>query len=362
MGQEPFAPFFDTFEKERRPGLPVLKYDNYKPFMMRAFYPEYYKSDRQINRDIRWVNRNDSTFRAVLDSLGDSILALTEDLSGIKWSEPELEITLLKYFRRVGMYRPLVFPLRGIKMEDYSEAVPSGLHSLLNVIKFIAGRNLMQLEKSDHPMNHLSSHPLLQKTSYRFDILTLTLAIACAEQIIPSDSLELILPTEHWKRHNPGWELYKNHFRYGWMLLMEQPLVTYLAAESYNSPLVELTRTPRITTPKTDDNTRQEPIKLTAGGGQLGFSVSKTRSGMLEVADADSLGVAFHCGLRTGDKIKRVNGEYPRNARDLMGKILDKIDSDGVYMIVVRENEEIGILLLPLEEIYQEIFDPMNEY
>jgi hypothetical protein len=54
----------------------------------------------------------------------------------------------------------------------------------------------------------------------------------------------------------------------------------------------------------------------------------------------------------TGDKIRRVNGEYARNARDLMGKILSKIDTDGVYLIVLRDNEELGLLLLPQEQQY----------
>ena len=33
-----------------------------------------------------------------------------------------------------------------------------------------------------------------------------------------------------------------------------------------------------------------------------------------------------------------------------MGKIVDKLDTDGVYMIVLREEQEVGILLLPVAD------------
>ncbi len=52
-----------------------------------------------------------------------------------------------------------------------------------------------------------------------------------------------------------------------------------------------------------------------------------------------------------GDKITRVNGEYVRNARELMAKILNDLESYGVYLLVLREDEEIGVLLLPPSEL-----------
>jgi S1-C subfamily serine protease len=76
----------------------------------------------------------------------------------------------------------------------------------------------------------------------------------------------------------------------------------------------------------------------------------KTSSGLLEVVDVDSLKIAYSAGLMIGDRIRRVNGENVRNARSLMGKILDKIDTDGVYMEVLRDDQEIGLLLLPEPE------------
>jgi len=35
-----------------------------------------------------------------------------------------------------------------------------------------------------------------------------------------------------------------------------------------------------------------------------------------------------------------------------MGKILDKLDTEGIYMIIVREGRENGLLFIPYEEQY----------
>ncbi|MFH2036547.1 MAG: PDZ domain-containing protein [Candidatus Zixiibacteriota bacterium] len=350
----------DTIPEMRREGLPIINFKINNQFLMRNTYPEYYSNEQQISRDIRWVNRNDTATIALWEEFGDSILAVMEDFSGIEWIDQTLDFRLLKYYRRAMSYDPLAIPLEGLRMEDYTEAAPTGLHRLLNMIKAVAGRNLMQLNYPEHTFNFLKSHQLLEPTAYRFDIMTLALAIATAEFIIPADSLKIILDTDQWKRHNPGFELYKSHFRFNWIISIDSPLVVHIAEEPYNSSLVVLTRPPRIEAGTTDDNANHEPIKLSAGQGRLGFSVYKIPKGFLEVVDVDSTGIAYYSGLMVGDKIKRVNGEFPRNARDLMEKIIDKIDTDGVYLTVIREDLEIGLLMLPPEEIdtAEEYYDP----
>nr|MBN2278618.1 hypothetical protein [candidate division Zixibacteria bacterium] len=331
----------------RRPGLPTVTVRTDNKLLMWALYPEDYINEYNLQSDIRWVNRNDSEFVAEWDSIGITILAMIEDLSGIKWRESQFDINLTKYLRTAVMYDPPALPLQGIRMNHYTEAVPTGLHRLLNVIKLVAGRNLLQTELPGCPRQPVADHPLLDKSAYRFDIMVLTLSLACAEYIIPSDSLENILKTEHWQKHNPGWEIYKNHFRYSWMISFEEPLITFILREPYDSPLVGLTRPPRPPKKSENEITDREPIRLSAGSGRLGFSVARLPNGFMEIIDVDTLGLAYTNGLMIGDQIKRVNNEVVHNAHDLMEKILDKIDREGVYLIVIRNGEEVGLLMLP---------------
>jgi hypothetical protein len=338
--------------KIRRSGLPVVSFKTDNRLLMKALYPEHYANEYTVNKDIRWVGRNDSALTAMWDSLGYTVLVTLEDLSGIRWREHEIQISLMKYLRAASLYDPATLPLEGVKMEHYIEAAPTGLHQFLNLIKILAGRNIMQVELPGLARLPIYNHPLLDKTAYRFDVITLTLTLACAEIIMPSDSLTDILSSQAWQRHNPGWELFKNHFRYSWVLSIEQPLMAYLSREPHDSHLVGLTRPPRLKRTNPEDDQRSPAVRLSAGGGRLGFSVTKSPTGLLEVADIDTLGLAFANGLMPGDRIKRCNGEVVRNARELMGKILDKLDTEGVYLIITREGEELGLLLLPLSDKY----------
>ena len=333
--------------------VPEIKLESNNLFLMKAFYPLHYENEYEIRRDIRFVNRNDSTLQADWDSLGNIILGRTSLYSGIDWIDDRRTIHLMKYLPVVRLYDPPAIPLEGIKTIDYIEAAPHGLYQLLNLIQVIAGMNLLQLNSPFSSNYYLSDHPLLQESAYRFDIVALTLAMSVAQTIIPADSLAIILDSQSWKRHNPGWNVFENHFRYNWLLSSDSTLVSYLADEPYNSALVGLTTPPRPVKPKaTDTDDDDTGIKLSAGGGRLGFSVSRTPLGLLEVTDIDSTGLAFLSGLQIGDQIRRVNGQVARNARDLMGKIIDDINTEGVYLIVVSEDEEIGLLLLPAEEEY----------
>lgn len=352
MAQKEETTFLPYAPKPLRTDLPTIAFKTDSRLLMKAFYPEYYFNDYLVGRDIRWVERNDSAFMAVWDSLGYDILVKLEELSGIKWQERKIDINLMKYFRADVLYDPPCFPLEGIKMDDYIEVGATGLHQVLNLIKLLAGRNLMQNELPGNIYDPIMNHPLMEKSGFRFDVLTITLTMACAEQIIPADSLQKIIKSTGWRRHNPGWEVYQNHFRFSWGLSPEQPLLFYLSRESYDSPLVSLTRAPRP--PRQDDASKgtDNSIKMAAGGGKLGFSVAKTPSGLLQVVDIDTLGLAFSSGLMPGDQIKRVNGEIVRNARDLMSKILDKLHTEGIYMIVIRDGRENGLLFLPADDQY----------
>jgi hypothetical protein len=350
--QEEDNELYNPSPKIRREGLPavILKADN--AVLMKAFYPEYYTDERNVRRDIQYVINNDSTISAMWDSLGDTTLELLEDLSGIKWRERILVLHLMKYLRVEALYDPLAIPLGGIKRENYTEAAPTGIHQYLNVIKSLAGRMLLQAELDGYVSMPVAGHPLMDMSAYRFDVLALTLTLACAEMIFPADSLNLITGTEQWQEHNPGWQIYRNYFKNDWILSPSQTLTGYLSREQYDSPLIALTRPPTApNTPEEDKETNNPPVILPCKG-RLGFSVLKLRTGLLEVVDIDTLGLAYISGIRIGDRIKRVNGEIARSPRDLMGKILDKLDTQGVYVLLLRGNEELGVLLLPPDKDY----------
>lgn len=328
------------------PDVPVVIIETGNLNLMRSFYPLYYDNEQQISRDIRYVNRNDSALVAEWDSLSYLILTTMTSLSGIKWVEDEFKLNLFKYLPVNTIYNPAAMPLEGIKTSKYIEVAPDGLQRLLNIMVIMAGRNIEQIESPQSIHHYLAVFPLVQQSAYRFDVLALTLAISTAEHFMEPDSIDAVTSSASWKRHYPGWIVYKDYFRENWKLTAETPLVTYLANEPYNSPLVDLTRPPRITKPAQTQAAQNEPKKLGAGGGIFGFSVAKTPLGLLEIVDIDSTGLAYMSGLQVGDQIKRVNGEVVRTARDLMGKIIDNIDSEGIYMTIIRDDGEIGILLM----------------
>ena len=341
-----------------RSNLPRVNLTTDNFFLQRAFYPDLYKSEFDVKNDLRKISGGDSALMARWDSLGMRILGIIENLSGVKWVERGCDIHLLRYLPVEFMYDPLALPMEGIRRQSFIEAAPGGLYRFFNLIRILAGRNLMQLGQGQYAGSGVRRHPLLEQSQYRFDVMTLILAVAVAEQVIPPDSLGLILSSETFKARNPGLEIYRNHFRSSWKLSAQTPLLYYITRESAYSPLVELTKAPRVRQVKPRAQGDREQTRLSAGGGRLGFSVARTSRGYLEVIDIDTLGLAYANGLMVGDQIKRVNGEYPRNARELMAKILNKIDTDGVYMLVARGSGEIGVLMVPVQDMPKEGLAP----
>ncbi|MBN2225774.1 MAG: PDZ domain-containing protein [candidate division Zixibacteria bacterium] len=334
------------------PDPPVVLFETGNYYLLRSFYPDYYASDYRIKRDLRQIIRGDSSLYTQWDSIGVTALGLIEMFSGIRWEERILTVHPVKYLPVDGMAEPLVIPMEGIKRRDYTEAAPRGIYRQVNLIKQLAARNLLQYRHGGYRDVYFAGHPLMEGGIYRFDVMSLCIAVKCAELLFPADSLDAIYSSDSWKRHNPGWELFRRNFRDTWELTADSTLYYYVKREPYHSPLVALTVPPRVRRTSENEVPRQEQVRLGAGGGRLGFSVIRDEKGYLEVVDIDSTGLAYANGLMVGDKIRRVNGEYARNARELMGRILDKLDTEGVYLIAIRDNEEIGLLLLPLQEEY----------
>jgi len=340
----PVYPSYEDF-----PGLPgvTFQYDN--PLLIKALYPDDYRNEYKMQSDIRYTRRHDSLRIAMWDSLGAATMMTLEDLSGINWQEKSISINVLRYLRTDVLYDPPAVPFEGIKGDHYIEAVPTGIHQYLNMIKMLAGRLLLQGDLPGNERVSISGHPLLEKSAYRFEVMVLALTVACAEMIFPPDSLEKIYESNLWKRHNPGWEIFNDHFRYNWPLSSEMPLFAYILREPYDSPLVQLTRPPRLAEPQPDYTADDELVQLSASGGVLGISVNKLSTGLFEIVDIDTTGIAFRDGLMVGDQIRRVNGELARSTRDLMGKILDFLDQGEVYLQVNREGQLIGLYLWPEE-------------
>lgn len=316
-------------------------YDNY--YLMKAFYPEYQSGEYETSRDIWLVGQKSGQLVAAWDSLGDSILTALTRLSGIDWSEPVIKVHLMKYLPVAGLYEPLALPVEGIRNARSIIAAPSGSLQIFTMIQFMAGRNLLQTEFPTHFANWVSTHPLFEKGVYRFDLLALTLAVSCAERIIPKDTLDSLLNLEQWRRFNPGWEIYRTYFRDKWILSEDTTLLSYLAAEKHDSPLVQLTAPPKLPD-EAPERRRRSRLVATSGGGRLGMSVSRIAGGF-EIVAIDSTKLAYLGGLRKGDRILRVDGELSRNARDFFDKILNRLDSDGVYLLVQRQNESRGFIL-----------------
>ena len=161
-------------------------YDNF--YLMKAFYPEYQSGEYETSRDIWLVGQKSGPLVNAWDSLGDTILTTLARLSGIDWSEPVIKVHLMKYLPVAGLYEPLALPIDGIRNARSIIAAPSGWQEVFTFIQFLAGRNLLQTEFPSHFANWVSTHPLFEKGIYRFDLLALTLAVSCAERIIPKDT------------------------------------------------------------------------------------------------------------------------------------------------------------------------------
>ncbi len=326
----------------------TLEYDNVE--LMRALYPLYYDNEQKIQKDIRYVERNDTLFAPMWEIYGNDILKNIASFSGVEWTEAHIKILMVRYLPVPGLYEPLALPFEGIKAGDYIAAAPGGWERLLNLVVFLSGRNLKQVFNPANSRHALKSHPLLDPSAYRFDNMAVALGLAVARQFIPQDTLGLIIQRQTWKDFRPGWEVFRNHVQPAWNITADNPLAAILSRESENSPLVTLTRPPRMASAVKPSRSAVDQIRLSAGGGKLGLAVAKGASGFLEITDIDTTRLAWSSGLRVQDKIKRVNGEPVKNARELMGKIIDKLETEGVYMIILREGREQGLLLLPPSE------------
>ncbi len=326
--------------------LPLVKFETENYFLTKAFYPDYHADEHEVWQDIFDVEKRAVPLLELWKIWGDSILRDIEIYSGIPWKEPGLKIHLMKYLPVPGLYEPLAIPIVGIKQGIVIEAPPTGFHQLLELIQCLSGRNLLQLEYPGDTLAAINNHPLLDQGPYRFDIMAMLVALSTAQAIIPPDTLAQITASAAWKRHFPGWGVYKNSFRDKWTLSPTSPLLQYLQNEPYNSGLVALTAPPEDTSVvKTDSAKSSQPSSTSSVGGRLGFFADRQKNGTYKVSAIDSTKLAYACGLRLGDQIRTINGATAATFSAMVGNIIDQLNGDGAYLEISRGGEIKGILI-----------------
>jgi hypothetical protein len=289
----------------------------------------------------------DSAFVDFWKSKDDTILHMLSELSGIDWLEVQFDIHVVRFFPSIGSGRPLILPLGGIKSTTLTKAAPSGKDLTLNVIFQLARRMLAQVE---HPANAgahpVSYHPLMEPTPYRRDNLAMLLALSVSQNVLGYDTTMAAFNSAFWQAHLPGRQILESHFLKKWALTPQQTLVNWLLAETFNSELVKLTRTPRP--PKQPDESATDYSGGISPSGRLGFSISFNDLGQLVVDSVDSRRLAFACGLQIGDRIRAVDGVRVRTHRDLIEKILHGLDQGGALLEVLRGDASQSVLMQPL--------------
>lgn len=313
-----------------------------------SLYPDYYKT-ASATGDLRWVRQNDSTLKAFWELHGDSILTTLSELSGLKWVEPSFDMVLLRFYPSVGNADPLVIPLGGLRRGILTEACPEGNRQQLNIIYQLAQRMLTQTEKSSDPFYRaMAGHPLMQPGPFRRDNLAMLLALVTAQRVIGLDSTYDAFHSAFWKQRHIGREIFEKYLLNEWILSPDHPLSRWVVDEPYTSDLVTSTRPRRRQVAATDTHKRVYieglPIQ-----GQLGFSVKTNDANRLAVDRIDPTRLAYACGLREGDVIRKVEAVRPRNQKSLIEMILAGLDQGGATLEIARDETVQTVLIQPLD-------------
>ncbi len=342
--------------------VPRVTMNDRQTSLQAGLFPDFY-AQHSAAGDMRWVAAHDSALVVFWQSKGDTVLHILCELSGIEWTEAEFDLYLVRLYPSIGSGNPLIIPMGGILSGSLIRAIPTDHRLHLNVIYQLARRMLDQsLRPEDNVFYPMAGHPLMRPGPYRRDNLALVLALATCQNIIGYDSTMEAYRSLYWKQNFPGWEIFDRHFLNKWVVTPDHTLADLIAGEPFNSNLVTITRPPRLTSRRDAGRPRvfveDLPLK-----GRLGFSVKLNASNRLQVHKIDVYRLAYACGLREGDEIRRVNGLLVRSHKDLVEKILETFEESGATLQILREgNFESVILqdiLMPLyEEEYLEEYYP----
>ena len=313
---------------------------------------------------MKWVKKNDSTLAEFWTSQGDTILHVLTELSGFEWIESEFEIYLLRYFPTIGSDNPLILPIGGINNGSFTEAAPDFNKLRLLLIYQLAKRMLLQAENQDNPLVvPISNHPLMKKSAYRFDNLAMLLAVTTSYTIMGVDTTFDVTQSTFWKNKFPGRKIFEEYFEKSWIITPDKPLIDWIADEPVRSQLVRVTRTPQK---KVSETTKEKkkfiedlPLK-----GQFGFTVKLNASNQLAISKIDTYRLGYACGLRLDDVIRRIDGRIVRNHKQIVQRLLEKLEDGGSVMEIIRAKQAMEIIIQPLEIDYysdEYYFDDYNQ-
>lgn len=341
--------------------IPKIRLNDQAVTFQASLYPDYYKT-HSAQADMRWLRANDSALTYFWDQKGDSILLLLSEFSGLDWVEDDVDMYLLRHYPAVGGADPLVIPLGSLRRGILSEAAPTAARMHLNMIYQLAHRMLTQAERSNDPFyRSMANHPLMQAGPYRRDNLAMLLALVTSQAIMGLDSTYDAYQSAFWKQRTPGREIFESYLLSEWILNRERPLAAWVVEEPLNSRLVLLTRPPKRRRQRTALASREYieglPIK-----GRLGFSVRTNNSGRMVVDKIDVDRLAFACGLREGDVIRRIEDRPVRTLKALIEKIMAGLDEGGATMTIIRDDMTTTVLIQPLDLDWNEDFYMWDDF
>ncbi len=315
-----------------------------------SLFPKLYEN-RSVRSDMHWLSDHDSLITEFWQTKGDSLLHILRELSGIEWNETEFDIYLVRFYRTLGSSDPLIIPLGGMGDGSSFEAAPEGNRLLLNLIYQLARRMLAQaIQPEDSVMLGIAYHPLMQPGAFRQDNLAMLLALTAAHSVLGYDSTMDAWRSAFWRQHAPGREIFEKYFLNQWILSPDRPLADWIAAESYSSSLVRLTRPPRPSR-NNSGNKRQQYVEGLPLKGELGFSVRYDETDRMVVNQIDVTRLAYANGLREGDQFYRVGGRRVKSQKDLIEKILAGLDEGGALVEIIREGNPETILIQPMRQM-----------
>ncbi len=308
--------------------------------------PDLYR-DRSAARDMRWVAENDSLIVAFWQEKGDTVLHILRELSGIAWQETDFDIYLVRHYPSKGSGDPSVIPIGGITRGHLIEAAPEGNRQLLNLVYQLAHRMLAQTDQPEDSVRlGIAEHPMMRPSPYRRDNLAMALALSTCQNVLGIDSTNDTYRSAFWKRHHPGRTIFEQYLLNQWILTPDQTLAAWIASEPWSSRLVTVTRPPRK--PRQQAAGPRLFIEGLPLKGVFGFSATMNDANLLTVEQIDVYRLAYACGLREGDGIRRVNDRLVRSHRALIEKILETFDEGGATLEIVRDGRYMEVILQPM--------------
>lgn len=316
--------------------------DNYD--YMISLFPDDYDSRQEAIKACSTIAPEAESLKVFWDELGEYVLTYMSHYAGINWVEPEFDIYIVKYYPDYACDRPMTIPLAGKKNGDRIIAVGQGLSQYITLFQQLARRMLEQASMPGGSPYFISSHPLMQKTPRRFDVMADLLALQTLADFKGIDSVLTVFKSAEWRRREPGRAILFDYFWGKWKLSGDSTLASLIASEPYGSKLVSLTRPPAV---RTSRNVYWGNHQLQAPpGGNLGLSVARDRSGFYKIVDIDTLKLAYLSGLRKGDLIRNIAGVAPRTIKELFTLMLDNLDK-GVHVNIVRDDERSAVIVYP---------------